>query len=257
MLRKFADAKRSEIMDLLTLDARGEMPAPQAGPRPSFSGALRAAGPGAVIAEYKRASPSRGVINLNLTAGDVARAYADAGAACVSVLTETDHFQGSLDYLDQAAPAGIPLLRKDFLFHPLQVRRSAATPASAILLIARMMEGRELADLLALCAELGLEAVTEVFDESDLVMAREAGAGIIQVNNRDLDKLTVNLDVSRSLVGGKRPDELWITASGIHHGSQIAELVALGFDAALVGTFLMEGDDPGAALAKLLEERDS
>lgn len=257
MLRKFADAKRSEIMELLARDARGEMPAPLAGPRPSFAGALRAAGPGAVIAEYKRASPSRGVINLGLSAGDVARAYASGGAACVSVLTEVDHFQGSLAYLDQAAEAGVPLLRKDFLFHPLQVRRTAATPASALLLIARMVDPGELQALLALCRELGLEAVTEVFDEDDLVKARDAGAEVIQVNNRDLDSLAVSLDVSRRLVGAKRPGELWITASGITRGGQIAELRDMGYDAALVGTFLMEGDDPEGALKKLLEERDA
>jgi len=257
MLRKFADAKRSEIMDLLQLDARGAMPEPLAGPRASFTGALRAKGPGAVIAEYKRASPSRGVINLELTAADVARGNAEGGAACMSVLTEADHFQGDLRYLDEALPAGIPLLRKDFLFHPLQIRRTAATPASALLLIARMVDTQELQTLLGLCDDLGLEAVTEVFDEADLTRAREAGADIIQVNNRDLDSLTVSLDVSRRLIGAKKPGELWITASGITRGEQIAELRDLGFDAALIGTFLMEDGDPAGALTRLLEERDA
>lgn len=257
MLRKFADAKRSEIMKLLEADARGEMPGPYAGERASFSGALRAIGPGAVIAEYKRASPSRGVINLDLTAADVARGYAEGGAACMSVLTETEYFQGDLAYLDAALPAGMPLLRKDFLFHKLQIRRTAATPASALLLIARMVETDELRDLLALCEELGLEAVTEVFDEADLTKAREAGAEIIQVNNRDLDSLTVSLDISRRLIGAKKPGELWITASGITRGAQIAELTNLGYDAALIGTFLMEDGDPAGALRRLLEERDA
>ncbi|BBD09740.1 indole-3-glycerol-phosphate synthase [Desulfovibrio ferrophilus] len=257
MLRKFADAKRSEIMELLGRDARGEMPAPMTGPRPSFSGALRTKGPGAVIAEYKRASPSKGVINLELTAADVARGYAGGGAACMSVLTEVDYFQGDLAYLDEALVAGIPLLRKDFILHPLQIRRTAATPASAVLLIARMVETRELSELLELCDHYGLEAVTEVFDAKDLAKAREAGARIIQVNNRDLDSLTISLDVSRSLIGAKTPEELWISASGIDHGSQITELASLGFDAVLIGTFLMEGGDPEGALKRLIKETDA
>ncbi|MBU1003908.1 MAG: indole-3-glycerol-phosphate synthase [Proteobacteria bacterium] len=257
MLRKFADAKRSEVMELLGLDARGEMPAPWTGLRPSFSGALRAKGPGAVIAEYKRASPSKGVINLTLTAADVARGYAAGGAACISVLTEVDHFQGELAYLDQALPAGLPLLRKDFILHPLQVARTAATPASAVLLIARMVETVELSELLNLCDHYDLEAVTEVFDAEDLARAREAGARIIQVNNRDLDSLTISLDVSRGLIGARTPDELWISASGINHGAQIRELASLGFDAVLIGTFLMEGGDPEGALKRLIKETDA
>jgi len=257
MLRKFADAKRSEIMELLALDDQGRMPAPLNGPRASFSGALKAKGPGAVIAEYKRASPSKGVINLDLTAADVARGYAAGGAACMSVLTEVDHFQGDLAYLDQALPAGLPLLRKDFILHPLQVVRTAATPASAVLLIARMVNLKELQTLLALCDKYGIEAVTEVFDAEDLALAREAGARIIQVNNRDLDSLTISLDVSRGLVGGKVPGELWISASGINNGAQIAEMAGLGFDAVLIGTFLMEEGDPEGALKRLIEERDA
>lgn len=257
MLRKFADAKRSEIMALMSLDAEGTMPEPYSGTRASFSGALRAKGPGAVIAEYKRASPSKGVINLDLTAADVARGYAAGGAACMSVLTEVDHFQGDLAYLDDALPAGLPLLRKDFILHPLQVVRTAATPASAVLLIARMVNLKELEALLALCDELGLEAVTEVFDADDLAKAREAGAKIIQVNNRDLDSLTISLEVSRRLIGAKTPGELWISASGIDNGAQIAELASLGFDAVLIGTFLMEGGDPESALKRLIEERNA
>ncbi len=255
MLEKFARAKRREIDDLLALEAAGRMPAPRTAPRPPFEAALRAAGPGAVIAEYKRASPSKGVINLELGPLDVARAYARGGAAAMSVLTETDHFQGDLAYLDACVPAGLPLLRKDFILHPLQVRMTAATPASAMLLIARMVSQDALRDLLDLARDLGLETVTEVFDEADLDRARAAGARLIQVNNRDLDTLAVSLDVSRRLAARKLPGETWISASGVTRPEQIDELAALGYDAVLVGTFLMEGADPGAALAGLTGER--
>lgn len=257
MLDKFAQAKRREIMDLMALDATGALPAPRPGTRPPFAAALRAAGPGAVIAEYKRASPSKGVINLDLGPLDVAEGYARGGAACMSVLTEEDHFQGELAYLDTCVPAGLPLLRKDFVLHPLQVRQTAATPASAMLLIARMVEQAELADMIALADELGLETVTEVFDGADLVKARSAGAQVIQVNNRDLDTLEISLDVSRRLAEAKLPGELWISASGITSGAQIDELASLGYDAVLIGTFLMEGADPGTALATLIGERGS
>lgn len=257
MLEKFAQAKRREVMDLLVLDGEGRMPEPFSGKRPPFLAALTAKGPGAVIAEYKRASPSKGVINLKLGPLDVAMGYAHGGAAAMSVLTEEDHFQGALSYLDACVPAGLPLLRKDFVLHPLQVRRTAATPASAMLLIARMVTERELGDMLALAGTLGLETVTEVFDGQDLTKARAAGATLIQVNNRDLDTLTISLDVSRTLAKAKLPGETWISASGITHGAHIDELAALGFDAVLVGTFLMEGTDPGQTLAKLIEERSA
>lgn len=257
MLEKFAQAKRREIMDLLTMDAEGRMPEPFAGERPPFKAALAARGAGAVIAEYKRASPSKGVINLNLTASDVAHGYARGGAACMSVLTETDYFQGDLAYLDQCVPAGLPLLRKDFILHPLQVRQTAATPASAVLQIARMVEKDELAEMIELADSLGLETITEVFDGDDLVKARAAGATLIQVNNRDLDTLEISLDISRKLAAAKLPGETWISASGITRGAQIDELASLGYDAVLIGTFLMEGDDPGAALANLIKERDT
>jgi indole-3-glycerol phosphate synthase len=174
----------------------------------------------------------------------------------MSVLTEADHFRGELGFLDACVPAGLPLLRKDFVLHPLQVRQTAATPASAVLLIARMVGPAELGRMVALARELGLEPVVEVFDGDDLARARGAGADLIQVNNRNLDTLEISLDISRGLAAAKLPGETWISASGITRGAQIAELAALGYDAVLVGTFLMEGADPGAALARLIEEKN-
>lgn len=256
MLERFREAQLQGIARLRALAAADKLPEPLAFPgregRPAFSRALRAAGSPAVIAEYKRASPSRGVIRLDLSPEDVARMYAQNGAGAISVLTEEAHFQGSLDYLARMAFAGPPLLRKDFLIDPVQVLETAATPASALLLIMRMFDGADqVREMLELSREHGMEAVCEVFDEADLDMARWAGAEIIQVNNRDLDTLETSLDVSRRLVRTRGAGELWISASGLSAPEQVAEMGGLGFDAVLVGTSLMSQADPGAALHAL------
>ena len=251
MLEKFREAKAAEIARLIEQEKAGHMPAPFEGERPDFMRALWENGPGAVIAEYKRASPSRGEINLDLSPEQVATAYKDAGAAALSVLTEEVYFKGSLDYLSRMAEAGLPLLRKDFILHPLQVVETASTPASAVLLIARMSRARELGTLMAVCQAFGLTAVVEVFNEADLERAQAVSPDIIQVNNRDLDKLTCDLAVSERLVQFKREDQLWISASGISKPEDVERMVQAGYDAVLVGTSLMSEGDPGAALAKL------
>jgi indole-3-glycerol phosphate synthase len=248
MLERFRQAKQAEIERLL---AQGPPP-PLPGARPGFRAGLEAKGPCAVIAEYKRASPSKGVINLGLEPGDVAAMYARAGAAALSVLTEEAYFQGRLEFLAAMTGPGLPLLRKDFLFHPLQVAQTAATSASALLLIARMFgAATELRSLREQAEGLGLEAVVEVFDEADLGLARDSGATLLQVNNRDLDTLRVGLDVSRRLAPQRGAGEFWISASGIDRPEQVAEMRDLGFGAVLVGTSLMSSADPGAALAAL------
>jgi len=256
MLDRFRAAQAGGIALLRRLAEDGQLPEPwpfsDINARPGFSKALRAAGAPAVIAEYKRASPSRGVINLDLTPADVARMYADGGAACFSVLTERQHFQGDLRFLSDMAFAGRPMLRKDFLLDPLQVVETAATPASALLLIMRMLDGpAQVREMLDACRQFELEAVCEVFDEADLDIAREAGAEIIQVNNRDLDKLVTDLGISRRLAPRKKDGELWISASGLDAPEQLNEMADLGYDAVLIGTSLMCQTDPGAALKKL------
>ncbi len=251
MLEKFRHAKAAEIAMLEAQEAAGTLPAPFAGARPSFSGALLKGAPPVVIAEYKRASPSLGNINLGLEPEEVAAAYAAAGASAISVLTEEEWFKGSLAFLPRMLGPGLPLLRKDFILHPLQVVQTAATPASAFLLIVRMLPGSLLQELLILGRQYGLEAVVEVFDAADLVKAQAAGASIIQVNNRDLDTLKTDTAVSHSLIVAKRPGECWITASGISSAGQLQSLLALGYDAALVGSALMANDAPGGGLAAL------
>ncbi|SDF68127.1 indole-3-glycerol phosphate synthase TrpC [Desulfovibrio legallii] len=263
LLERFRAAKREELAALRALEARGALPAPLSGPRPSFTAALRAPGRGplAVIAEYKRASPSRGVICEALEVEDVAAAYRGAGAAALSILTEEAHFHGSLGYLTRAAVPALyagprpPLLRKDFIFDALQVRATAATPASALLLIVRLTpEAGQLRALRELAESSGLEAVVEVFDAADLRLARESGARLIQVNARDLEKLTVDREACLTLARAcpPRQGELWIAASGLSRPEHLRAAADAGYAAALVGGALMEGGRPGAALRALL-----
>lgn len=257
MLEHFRRAKQAEIAALAALSAQGNMPPPFAGSRPFFTASLKARAPLAVIAEYKRASPSKGDINLAATPEQAANAYAAAGAGAISVLTEREYFKGDIRFLERMGAPGLPLLRKDFILHPLQVDQTAAGPASAILLIVRMLDDPMLRSLLFRCRELNLEAVVEVCDDEDLQRAHAAQASIIQVNNRDLDTLRVDLNLSRRLAACKRNNEFWITASGISCREDLTGLLNLGFDAALVGSSLMEEDDPGQGLAVLLRGESS
>ena len=239
--------------------AHGTLPPPLPSYKPPFVETLkeRRSSPLAVIAEYKRASPSEGDINPGATPEEVAAAYAQAGAGAISVLTEREHFKGELSHLERMTGPGLPLLRKDFIFHPLQVEQSAATPASAVLLIARMLTESALRELILLCGKLGLTPVVEVFNVPDLLQARAAGASVIQVNNRDLRTLRVDTDISRRMVAARENKEFWITASGMRSHGDLLAAAASGFDAALIGTSLMRGNDPGAALAALLRRTHS
>jgi len=255
MLEKFRSAKMAEIETLKKCGA----PEPFAGARPDFAAALRKGGGFAVIAEYKRASPSRGLIRGDLSVEEVARQYCRNGAAAMSILTEKTWFQGDLACLEGAAGATggkLPLLRKDFIFDPIQIDATAATPASALLLIARMLPNASaLEDLRRRSESYGMAAVVEVFDEADLAMAREAGAVMIQVNARDLDTLQVSRKACLDLAAKAKPcgREIWIAASGMSEPEHLAAARKAGFQAALVGSALMDREIPGEALKKLLE----
>lgn len=257
MLSRFRQAKQQEITRL----QRTPPPAPFSGPRPDFAAALLGAAEIAVIAEYKRASPSRGVIREDLTVENVAVQYRTGGAAAMSVLTEDQFFQGNLAFLPRAwnsTNGQLPLLRKDFIFDPLQVDATAATPASAMLLIVRMLRDADsLRSLRERAESYGMAAVVEIFDLEDLRIARDAGARIIQVNARDLDTLRVSRSACLELVGKGMPtsSEIWVAASGINAPEHLAEAQDAGFRAALVGTALMRAPEPGAALAWLLGGR--
>lgn len=254
MLEKFEEYVAREVERLQTLEAEGLFLRPYEGVRPAMREALQAADT-AVIAEYKRASPSRGDINLGVEPEEAAQAYARAGAAALSVLTERERFKGDVAYLARIAEAvDIPLLRKDFIAHPVQVLETAGTPASAVLIIARFDPYAALDACMAEADKHGLEAVVEVFDERDLDAARELGAAVIQVNSRDLDTMDVVPDRHDRLIERKEPSEIWIAASGLDDGARIRNLKEEGYDAFLIGTSLMAGGDPGANLKKMLEE---
>lgn len=264
-LERFRAAKAAELAALRRAEAAGNLPAPWTGPRPDFAAALAARptrGPLNVVAEYKRASPSKGVICEALDVEAVARQYAAAGAAALSILTEEEWFRGDVAFLARAGRAleaaggpALPLLRKDFIFDALQVRATAATPASALLLIVRLTpEAQVLRALREQAESYGMAAVVEVFDADDLALARESGARIIQVNARDLESLRVDRDAPLALIREHPPlpGETWIAASGMDSFAHLARAAEAGYRAALVGTALMAGGEPGAALGRLL-----
>lgn len=257
MLRRFRAAKASEIQRLKRAASLGRLPVPDTSARPSFSAALRGGGC-SVIAEYKRVSPSRGAIDLKRSPEEAAAGYASGGASAMSVLTEEVHFRGELSYLGRMTAPGLPLLRKDFLFEPEQVVETAATPASALLLIVRMFDDpARLREMIELTESLGMEAVVEVFDDWEIPVAREAGASIIQVNNRDLSTLRVNIGhaadcMARHGDAPERADEVWIAASGVTTPGDMRMMADAGYDAALVGTSVMAAADPAACLAALV-----
>jgi indole-3-glycerol phosphate synthase len=257
MFDYFLRAKAIELKALRRLAESGRLPRAWAGPRPSFSARLRrdAAGFGlAVIAEYKRASPSLGDIDLGLSPARAARAYARAGASALSVLTEKSKFKGRLAFIKEtrAENRELPILRKDFIFDPLQIAASASTPASAVLLIVKLTpSARLLRKLREEARTFGLEAVVEILDEEDLALARESGAEIIQANARDFHNLSVDLERPLSLARRYAGRELWIAASGFSRPEQLLAARAAGFQAVLAGSALMSSGDPAGALRQL------
>ena len=262
MFDYFKKAKALEIKALERLAAAGGLPAPYPGPRPDFSEKLRrrAAAQGlAVIAEYKRASPSQGDLAPGLDAPQTALAFARGGAAAMSILTEKSRFRGRRNFITLAWEGGarlfdLPILRKDFIFDPLQVRATAALPAAALLLIVRLTpEAASLRNLRLLAESCGLQAVVEVLDEADLDLARASGANLIQVNARNFQDLSVDFNRTLNLARRRPPEagELWIAASGLSRPEELSAAAEAGFTAALVGTTLMRSGRPAEALRRL------
>lgn len=205
------------------------------------------------IAEFKRASPSKGVINNMADPAEMASAYSDGGAYAISVLTEEDHFGGSLDDLIRVrAAVDLPILRKDFIFDEFQIVEAAAAGADAILLIASMLNDTEIARLRSLAEdEFGLDALIEVHSFAELERAERAGAGLIGVNNRDLHSFDVSLDVSRDLIKHAPSNAIMVAESGLRTHEDLIELQRLGYSGFLIGESLMRSSDPAAELRKL------
>ncbi|MFN3336872.1 MAG: indole-3-glycerol phosphate synthase TrpC [Thermomicrobium sp.] len=210
-----------------------------------------------VIAEVKRASPSRGVFAAGADAVTVAKDYLVGGAAALSVLTDQPFFHGSLEDLERVAlqahtgESPVPVLRKDFIVDPYQVLEARAAGADALLLIVAALDPRQLAELLAATWELGMEALVEVHNEAELETALATGARVVGINNRDLRTFTVDLGVSERLAPRVPGDRIVVAESGIHRMSDVKRLAAAGVDAILVGEALMTAPNRQAAVAEL------
>ncbi len=246
--------KRQEVETLLPLSAEFERAARESVPtRRSFTGALRTHTP-AIIAEIKKASPSKGLLQANFYPQAIAAAYEAGGAACLSVLTDRQYFQGSLTDLKAArAAVELPVLRKDFTIHPVQIFEAAAHQADAILLIAAILSFEELRDFQKLAASLGLAALVEVHDAADLAKAVDSGATLIGVNNRNLETFEVTLETSLALAPQLPRGTLSVSESGIHTSADLDLLRAAGYSAFLVGESLLRSNDPEMALKVLLQ----
>jgi indole-3-glycerol phosphate synthase len=220
-----------------------------------FVGALRnkiAAGQAAVIAEVKKASPSKGVLRPNFIAADIAQSYAEHGAACLSVLTDQQFFQGSSDYLKQArASCDLPVLRKDFMVDAYQVYEARAMGADCILLIAACLDDAEMKSLESLATSLDMAVLVEVHDRAELDRALKLKTPLLGINNRNLKTFEVTLDTTLDMLKEVPADRLLITESGIGNAADVKRMRDAGVHAFLVGEAFMRADDPGLALAQL------
>lgn len=212
-----------------------------------------------IIAEFKKASPSKGSINEAADPAEIARQYQLGGAAAMSVLTEEDFFKGSIDDLRTVqATVDLPILRKDFIFDVFQIYEGAAAGADAVLLIAAMLDDAELKDLRSLAEdELNMDALIEVHTLPELERISNIGSKLIGVNNRDLHSFHVSLDVSRDLIKHAPPDAVMIAESGLKKKDDLLELHKLGFSVFLIGETLMTSDDASDELRKLLSDDES
>ena len=224
-----------------------------------FEGALRrkiAQGRSAVIAEIKKASPSKGVLRADFIPADIAQSYAEGdgktSAACLSVLTDRQFFQGQVDYLKQArASCDLPVLRKDFMVDPYQIYESRAMGADCVLLIAACLEDARMADLEVIARSLDMAVLVEVHDEPELERALKLKTPLVGINNRNLRTFEVSLDTTLGMLSKIPADRLVVTESGIATPADVKKMREAGVNAFLVGEAFMRADDPGLALAQL------
>ncbi|MGB7926327.1 MAG: indole-3-glycerol phosphate synthase TrpC [Pyrinomonadaceae bacterium] len=252
---RLARAKGMRALEDLRAEARDVRRAAQ--PH-AFHDALRDSSRFNVIAEVKRASPSRGAIRVDVEPGRVARRYEAGGAAAISVLTEEDRFQGSLDDLREVrAAVKVPVLRKDFIFDEFQLYEAAAAGADALLLIVAALADETLARLLSITEdELGMDALVEAHTKEEARRALACGATLIGINNRDLHTFNVSLDVSVQLAREIPTGITSISESGLKTGADLARLRALGYKGFLIGETLMRAVEPDKALRALLDEAE-
>lgn len=209
-----------------------------------------------IIAEIKKASPSKGIICENFDPTMIAKDYENGGASAISVLTEEDFFQGSLDILKNVRnTVKLPILRKDFIFDPYQVYEAALVGADVFLLIAAILEEKEIIELVELGIELGLDALVEIHSEQELEKVLDSQIKIIGVNNRNLKNFTVDIDVSLQLAKRMPKNAIWVSESGINNVADITKLQEVGYHAFLIGEQLMRSQKPKEALQELLPKK--
>ncbi|MGO4394556.1 indole-3-glycerol phosphate synthase TrpC [Variovorax sp. M-6] len=250
---EIAAAKKKSPLEAVRFDAESRVLTRD------FVGALRAkiaAGAAAVIAEVKKASPSKGVLRADFIPADIAQSYAEGdgqvSAACLSVLTDRQFFQGGVDYLKQArASCELPVLRKDFIVDPYQVYESRAMGADAILLIVSCLDDAQMRDYEAIAAGLGMAVLVEAHDGAELDRALKLRTPLIGVNNRNLRTFEVSVQTTLDLLPKVPADRLLVTESGIATREEVAKLRAAGVHAFLVGETFMRAAEPGEALAEL------
>ena len=247
--QEVAAAKKRKSLEAVRADAESRVLTRD------FVGALRAKiadGQSAVIAEVKKASPSKGVLRADFEPADIAQSYAEHGAACLSVLTDKDFFQGSSDYLRQArASCTLPVLRKDFMVDAYQIYESRAMGADAVLLIAACLNDGQMAEFEQIARSLDMAVLVEVHDADELRRALILKTPLIGINNRNLKTFEVSLDTTISMLADVPKDRLLVTESGITTPADVARMREVGVNAFLVGEAFMRAADPGEALAKL------
>ena len=246
-------AHRQQTTPLSELTRRyRDLPAP----RP-FSGAMRSRisrGDSAVIAEIKKASPSKGVIRADFDPPDIARSYQRGGAACLSVLTDEKYFQGHDRYLAEVrATVDLPLLRKDFIVDEYQIHEARALGADCVLLIVAALDIMQLTVFHQCAVNLGLDVLIEVHDRNELAAAMTLQPKMIGINNRNLKNFETSLDTTISLLGAIPDDVLVVTESGIHSRTDVEQMIGHGVHGFLIGEAFMRAPDPGAALAAMFD----
>lgn len=257
VLKKILDRKLQEVTERsanTSLESLRER-AQDASPVRGFVSAIEAklsAGQSAVIAEVKKASPSKGVIRENFHPAEIARSYAQGGAACLSVLTDVDFFQGADAYLQQArAACSLPVIRKDFMVDPYQVVEARAIGADCILLIVAALDDATMRELYDTALSLGLDVLIEVHDEAELMRALPLGAKLVGINNRNLHNFETSLDNTFRLLDKIGDDRIVVTESAIHTPADVAAMRERGVNAFLVGEAFMRAEEPGQKLAEL------
>ncbi len=253
ILDRIVQSKKIEVEGLLPKEAVFLEGLPEAPPPRSLERALRRDSEVALMAEVKRRSPGAGPIRLDLVPGELAASYEGAGAAAVSVLTDGEYFGGSLrDLMEVRSSVQVPVFRKDFILHPIQLLQSRSSGADGVLLIARILSKEDLRTLHSDALALGMTALVEVHGQEELEGALWAGARLIGVNNRNLQTFTTTLDVTLDLLPSIPSDVAVVSESGIGTALEVERLGKAGVDGVLVGETLLRAKDPGAAAAELV-----